>query len=465
MQLRPYQADAVAQLRAAYSSGKRAPLFCLPTGGGKTFVFSYIANNATARGNRVCILVHRQELLLQASRSLQAIGVRHGLIAPGYIQNREPVQIASVQTLGRRINNTRSVNTFHNFDLVIVDEAHHAVAGTWKRLIEAMPQARILGVTATPVRTDGQGLSDVFDAMVVGPSVETLIDMGFLVRPVVYAPPSALDLSGVRRRGGDYDQRELATRMDKPTITGDAVKHYRKLCDGKPAIAFCASVAHAQHVAEQFKASGYSARSIDGSMLDTERKQAIADLGQGRLQVLTSCDIVSEGTDIPVVEAAILLRPTQSLGLYLQQVGRALRPAPGKDRAIILDHVGNCLRHGLPDDQREWTLDGLPRSARSKSDDEPDVTVKQCEKCFAVFKPSLVCPACGHVHAPKAREIQQNDGELEEVDANLLRAQQRQEVGKARTLEQLIEVAKRRGYNVRWAYNVFNARQAKHARH
>jgi DNA repair protein RadD len=457
MHLRPYQADAVAQLRAAYSSGKRAPLFCLPTGGGKTFVFSYVAQNAVARGKRVCILVHRQELLLQASRSLTAIGVKHGLIAPGHVQNREPVQIASVQTLGRRIAKMR-----YSFDLIIVDEAHHAVAGTWKRLIEAMPEARVLGVTATPVRSDGKGLSDVFDDLVIGPSVPTLIDMGFLVRPVVYAPPTAIDLSGVRRKGGDYDQRELATRMDKPTITGDAVSHYSKHSPGKPAIAFCASVAHAQHVAQQFKAAGFSARSIDGSMLDTERRQAVADLGSGQLNVLTSCDIVSEGTDIPVVETAILLRPTQSLGLYLQQVGRALRPAPGKDRALILDHVGNCLRHGLPDDQREWTLDGLPRSARAANDNEPDVTVKQCEVCFAVFKPSLVCPQCGHVHAAKAREIRETEGELQEVDPALLRAQQKREVGQARTLEALIEVAKRRGYKIGWAHQIWRARQSKH---
>ena len=459
MHLRPYQDDAVSQLRAAYSSGKRAPLFCLPTGGGKTFVFSYVARNATARGNRVCILVHRQELLLQASRSLTEIGVPHGIIAPGHIQNQHPVQVASVQTLGRRIAKMR-----YDFDLIIIDEAHHAVAGTWKRLIEAMPNARVLGVTATPVRSDGRGLCEVFDDLVIGPSVASLIDMGFLVRPVVYAPPTAVDLSGVRRKGGDYDQRELATRMDKPRITGDAVAHYTKHSPGKPSIVFCASVAHAQHVAMQFTAAGYSARSIDGSMLDTDRRQAIADLANGRLQVLTSCDIVSEGTDIPVVETAILLRPTQSLGLYLQQVGRALRPAPGKERALILDHVGNCLRHGLPDDQREWSLDAAPRANRAANDNEPNITVKQCEKCFAVFKPSLVCPACGHVHAPKSREIEQAEGELSEVNADLLRSQQRREIGQARTLEQLKEIAKQRGYHQGWAFRIWEARTKKYAR-
>jgi DNA repair protein RadD len=458
MHLRPYQADAVAQLRAAYASGKRAPLFVLPTGGGKTFVFSYIAQNAVARGNSVCILVHRQELLLQASRALDEIGVKHGLIAPQFTPNRERVQVASVQTLGRRIS-----RSLYHFDLVIVDEAHHAVAGTWKRLIETMPKARILGVTATPVRSDGQGLIGAFDAMICGPSVSSLIDMGYLVRPVVYAPPTSVDLTGIKRRGGDYDQREVATRMDKPTITGDAVRHYSKYSPGKPAIVFCASVEHAQHVAEQFKSAGYAAQSIDGTMLDSDRRMAIGGLRNGRIQVLTSCDIVSEGTDIPVVETAILLRPTQSLGLYLQQVGRALRPAPGKDRALILDHVGNCMRHGLPDDQREWSLESPPRHIRGANDNEPPITVKQCEKCFAVFKPSLVCPVCGHMQAVKVREIQQVEGELAEVDAEALRLAQKREIGQARSLEALKDLARKRGYQPGWAFRIWEARNKKYA--
>lgn len=402
----------------------------------------------------MCILVHRQELQLQASRSLSAMGVAHGLIAPGHNRTTHPVQVASVQTLIRRRERPR-------FDLIIIDEAHHAVAGTWRKILDLYPAAKVLGVTATPCRTDGAGLDDVFDHMVVGPSTASLIDMGFLVRPVVYAPPTAVDLSGVRKRGGDYDQRDVAERMDKPAITGDAVGHYRRLAPGKPAIAFCASVAHAQHVAEQFRQAGFIARSIDGSMADTDRKQAIADLGNGRLHVLTSCDIVSEGTDIPVVEAAILLRPTTSLSLYLQQVGRALRPAPGKDRALILDHVGNCLRHGLPDDPRDWTLQGVERTTSNARDDVPPV--KQCERCYAVFKPSPVCPACGHVHQVKAREIQQVEGELQEVDPEVIRRQQRAEVGRARTLADLQEIARQRGYSMGWAYNVFRARGRKAA--
>lgn len=457
MNLRPYQEQAVGELRTAYSSGRKAPLFVLPTGGGKTFTFVYVGQSAVKRGNRVLILVHRQELLMQASRSLSAMGVRHGLIAAGHVTTGDPVQVASVQTMIRRLGKHR-----YHFDLIIVDEAHHAIAGSWRKIIDAFPQARVLGVTATPIRSDGKGLRDVFDAIVLGPTVQQLIEMGYLVRPVVYAPPTQLDLTGVRRRMGDFDQTELGKRVDKPTITGSAVQHYRKLCDRQPAIAFCVSVAHAQHVAADFRANGYAAKAIDGSMPDAERKQAIDDLANGRLHVLTSCDIVSEGTDIPVVAAAILLRPTQSTGLFLQQVGRALRPAPGKDRAIILDHVGNCMRHGMPQDDREWSLDGDLATKRAKNDNEVP-PVKQCEKCYAVFKPQPICPVCGHVHEIKGREIKETDGELQEIDAATMQRQRRQEIGKAKTLEELQEVARRRGYKPGWARFIWNARQRRTA--
>lgn len=454
MLLRPYQADAVSRIRASYATGNRSPLFVLPTGAGKTYIFTYVSKQATNRGNRVCILIHRQELLTQASRSLRSMGVPHGLIAPQFNQNNEPVQIASVQTLLRRLKRHKP-----DFDLFVVDEAHHAVAGTWRKILDQYPNAKVLGVTATPIRTDGQGLSDVFDDLIVGVSMATLIDMGFLVRPVVYAPPTAVDLSGIRKRGGDFDTKQLSERLDKPTITGSAVDHYRRLTPGKPAIAFCASVAHAQHVAEQFRAAGFSSVSLDGTMTDAERRNAIEGLGNGSINVLTSCDIVSEGTDIPVVEVAILLRPTQSTSLYIQQVGRALRSAPGKTHAVILDHVGNVLRHGMPEEQRDWTLDGIAKAAAN--DNEPTLSVKQCERCYAVFKPSPVCPQCGHVHAIKTKELTETDGELKQVDPaeiEAMRREQRREIGRARTLEDLQKIAKERGYSKGWAYHIYRAR-------
>lgn len=449
--LRPYQQEGIAAVRSAFSAVRRV-LYVLPTGGGKTFVFSVIAQAALNRGRRVAILVHRQELLAQASSSLNALGVAHGLIAPGHPRTQHPVQVASVQALDRRIR-----KGFYPFDLLIVDEAHHAVAGTWRRVVAAYPDAHVLGVTATPCRTDGAGLSEAFDAMVLGPSIADLIDAGYLCRPIVYAPPSAVDLSGVRMRGGDYETGALAAAVDRPTITGDAVAHYRRLADRQPAIAFCASVKHAQHVAAEFIAAGYAAVSLDGTMHDGARRDAIEGLASGRYHVLTSCDIVSEGTDIPAVSAAILLRPTQSLSLYIQQVGRVLRPAAGKQHALILDHVGNTLRHGLPQDAREWSLAGSKRAAAAR---DTGPAVSQCGRCYAVFRPSAVCPECGHVRSAPGREIAHADGELQQIDAEAIkRAQARQQQGRARTLQELLEVARQRGYSARWAHHVYRARR------
>lgn len=465
LSLRDYQLEAVNNLRNSYAAGNRAPLFVLPTGGGKTVVFSYIASNASARGKRALILVHRIELIRQTSAALAKNGVWHGMINPKFTPDPlAPVQIASVQTLARRLNKLRL-----DYDLIVIDEAHHATAGTWRTIIEAMPKAWILGVTATPIRGDGNGLGveagGIFDDLVEGPQVSQLIAGGYLVKPVIYAPTEQLDLSGIRMRMGDYDAHELAERMDKPSITGNAVEHYRRLADGLPAVAFCVSVKHAQHVAEQFKAAGYRAAFVDGQAEDDERKRILNGLGNGSIQIVTSCDLISEGTDIPAIGVAILLRPTQSTGLYIQQVGRALRPCAGKDRAIILDHVGNVLRHGLPDDVREWSLDGLSRRKKKKKDDElPPLRILQCKQCYAVHEPAPVCPHCGYVYELKASAPREVEGELKELteqQAAMIRKQKRQEVGKAKSLEALQKIEQERGYKPGWAWHVWREREKK----
>lgn len=454
--LRDYQADQMVKpVRQAFQSGALAPLLVGPTGCGKTVVFSYIADAATQLGNNTLILVHRKELLNQTSRTLDDFRVPHGLIAPGMTFQRQPVQVASVQTLVRRMHLLR-----WKPDLIIVDEAHHATGkSTWGKVLEYYDTA-ILGVTATPERLDGTGLGATnggfFDVMIQGPTVRELIDQDYLSQPVVYAP-STVDLSGVHTRMGDFSKSEASEAVDKPCITGDAVKHYRRLCHNEPAVVFCASVAHAEHVAEEFRVNGYQAASIDGTLDDVSRKQRIEDLGNGRLNVLTSCEIISEGIDIPVISAAILLRPTQSIGLYLQQVGRALRPFPGKTHATILDHVGNCMRHGLPDDDREWSLEGKKRSTKSKTD-EASLPIRQCEKCYHVHKPAPRCPKCGEVYAIKAREIEQVEGELERVDPEQIRWQMKREQGRAKSLEDLQAIGKARGFKPGWARYVFKAR-------
>ena len=429
-----------------------------------TVIFSFITQQAAARGNRVWILVHRRELLRQSSDSLDFLGVEHGLIAPGKSPTGDMVHVASVQTLVRRLGKVAPP------DLIIIDEAHHASAASWKKVIEANPQARLLGVTATPVRMDGKGLGvnsgGFFDTMIEGPSIRDLIDRGFLSPPKVYAPPTDFSTDGMHSRFGDYVKKEISAAVDRPVITGSAVEHYRKICPNVPAIAFCASVAHAEHVAAEFQAAGFRAASVDGSMDDGRRKSLINALGSGGLHVLTSCDIISEGTDIPVVGAAIMLRPTQSTGLFLQQVGRALRVCPGKDHAVILDHVGNCLRHGMPDEIREWSLDGEDRKRASRGSQEVIDRVKQCERCYAVHPPAPKCPHCGFEYAPDARDIEQVDGELQEIDeeqAEFMRRQRRSEVGRARTLEDLQEIARERGYKPGWARHIWKARQKRRA--
>jgi len=460
IQLRDYQQRDVDALRAQYALGMLGVLFVLPTGGGKTFVFSYIAMNAAAKGTRVLILVHRQELLRQSSDSLYELGVDHGQIAPKRSMTYDTVQVASVQTAVRRLDKIQKPG------LIIVDEAHHAAAGSWRKIIEHFPDTPVLGVTATPCRLDGKGLGrsagGYFDVMVQGPAIKELIKAGFLSKPKVYAPPTDLVLDDVKTRMGDYAKDELAKAVDKPMITGSAVEHYGRLCPGKPAIAFCVSVAHAEHVAADFRAAGFKAQAIDGSMDDGTRKGLITSLARGKLDVLCSCEIVSEGTDIPVVTAAILLRPTQSLSLYLQQVGRALRPYPGKKHALILDHVGNCMRHGLPQDDREWSLDGDQRRGKKGKRQEIVARVQQCPECYAVHAPMPRCNQCGYEYKPSEIIPEQADGELEEIspeELKRIKKDRNRRIGTARTLDELKQVAKELGYKPGWAWHQWQNRK------
>lgn len=445
-------------LRENFKQGKRAPLYVLPTGGGKTAVFSHIAEAAVAKGRRIFILVHRHELLTQASRSLEALGVHHGMISPKFNRTNHAVQIASVQTIVKRLD------AIEPPDLIVIDEAHHAVSSTYLKIVAAFPGAHLLGVTATPCRTDGQGLEDVFDSMVLGPSISELIALGHLVKPVVYAPPVGISLQGVHKRGGDYDKKELGERIDKPTITGDAVEHYLRLARGVPAIAFCVSIVHAENVAQEFRNAGVRAVRVDGGMDDQHRREAVEGLGDGRFDVLTSVDLIGEGVDIPRVGAAILLRPTVSLALYLQQVGRVLRPYAGKTEALILDHVGNTMRHGFVDDPFDWSLEGAPEVRGTRTQDSSLVRIEQCEACYFVYESGPgSCPSCGHEQVSKARKIEIREGELEQLNRDKLLAAKRarQEVGRARTLQELIEIGRSRGYsNPRfWAEKVFKGRQ------
>lgn len=455
--LRPYQNDGVAALRAAYRERCRAPLYSLPTGGGKTLVFSYITRNAVASGRRVLILVHRAELLKQASASLTQWDVPHGLIAPSFGLTGHHVQVGSVQTVVRRLTRIAAP------DLIIVDEAHHAVAGTWQKIINAFPAARLLGVTATPERLDGRGLGvhagGYFDRLVQGPTMPTLIAGGFLVPPRVFAASVPPDMTRARTVAGDFNRADSERAVMDSRIVGDAVDHYRRICSDVPAIAFCVSLAHAESVTARFNAAGFKAAQIDGKMNDRNRARVVSDLGTGGIRIMVSVDLVSEGFDVPVCGAALLLRPTQSKCLYLQQVGRALRPAPGKSSAFILDHAENTLRHGLPQDDREWSLDGRERRPSTAA------AIKVCPACFAVARAGAsVCPECGtpFVVERRAREVDQIGGQLIELTPEMIaarRVERARVIGAARTEAELREVARRYGYKPGWVYFMLQSRR------
>jgi superfamily II DNA or RNA helicase len=264
------------------------------------------------------------------------------------------------------------------------------------------------------------------------------------------------DLTGLKRRAGDYATDQAAAAMDRPSVTGDAIAHYQRLAAGQRAIAFCCSIAHAEHVAASFNAANISAGTLLGETRD--RDQLVQRFAAGELQVLVTVDVVSEGFDIPAAGCAILLRPTQSLGLYLQQVGRVLRPAVDKKLAIILDHVGNVHRHGFPDDPRDWSLNDRLRRTAGAGSAAP--SVRTCPACFAAFKPAPKCPCCGAACAPPPRTIRQQDGELKELQREAAR-QRSAERKKARTLQELIHVGQARGMKnpVGWAKHVYFARQ------
>ena len=477
MILRPYQSSLVSDIRAAYASGLKSVCAVAPTGAGKSLCFAEIARLVSAKGKSTCIVVHRDTLLRQASQKIREIGVPYGIIAAGYTPGpRETVQIASAQSLVRRLDR-------HAFDFLIFDEAHLSCAPTWKRIIAHYPKAHVLGFTATPVLGNGRGLDQVYRKLVLGPTISSLIADGFLVSPRTYGPVRKVDLSDVRTRAGDYALDDLERVVDTPKIIGDALAEAQKICPRAQTMIFCFSILHSRNVAEQFRAAGLRAESVDGTMDRQLIRDRIEALASGQIQYLASCDLLGIGFDAPSVACAISLRPTMSVGLYIQQAGRALRPvyAPGHDLstragrlaaiaasskpfAILADHVGNFVRHGLVIEDREWTLAG---KAKKKGAEGGGVKCRVCPKCFgAQFGFPTKCAYCGHVfESGDGREIEQKDGHLVEIDAAALRAkiQAKREQGAARTMPDLIALGVKRGYkNPRgWAYNMMKARGGK----
>jgi len=450
--LRPRQLQALEDLRAAYATGARAPILVAPTGFGKTATAAEIVRRSVARRRRVWFLAHLREILDDTAGRLAGAGIQFGQIRAGWAMDlTQMVQVVGVQTAARRSGLPRP-------DLIIIDECHLAVARTYRAVIEAVGRPLLLGLTGTPQRLDGRGLGEVFDRLVLTCSTAELIDEGLLAPIRMFEPPGA-DLSSVRKVAGEYDQGQASDLLSRPQVVGDALSHWKRLCHGRRGVAFCTTVAHAQAVADQWNRAGYRAMAVHGGSDDDERREAVAGLRAGRLDLVACAQLWVAGVDVPELDAVIWLKPTASLTTWLQGNGRGLRIAPGKRDLMILDHVGNRARLKHPLEVHPWTLEG-----RMKRDREPTLSVKACPRCFATIASRLSeCPDCGHEFTAQRRELEHVDGELVEVDVMAQRRERRQEQGQAQTLDELTEVGRRRGMkNPRgWARHVLAARLAR----
>lgn len=434
MGLRPYQLQAMQDLRHQYATGHRSPVLVASCGWGKSCCAAEIAKLSTDKGNRVLVLAHRVELIDQLKSTFDWWGVP-----------AERCDIMMVQSATKRLHR------MPEYDFIICDEAHHSTCQTYTRIFDHYNNAKRLLLTATPRRTNGQGLGDVADCIVESVSVEWLIEHQYLAPYEYYAPATLVDTDRLRIKRGDYDQSDTVAQLDKPKIYGDVIRHYERYAKGKQTIVFASSIDHSRSVCKAFQDAGYTAVHLDGKTPQQERKTAMERFRRGEVQVLTNYEIISEGLSVDGCECCILLRPTQSLILFLQSSQRCMRYAEGKT-AVILDMVGNYQRHGLPSDAHEWSLDGTVTRGRVK--EQNTVHARTCEGCYRTYAGSgPVCPYCGHNNGKTRAELEADEkAELERITAAQKR-DKRREVGMAQTREELERIARERGYKPGWVYH------------
>jgi DNA repair protein RadD len=454
--LRPYQAHIAAEFERLVAQGKRRVIVVAPTGSGKTVIACAII---AATPRRTLVISHRREIVKQTSDKLTAAGVPHGVIQAGDEKKLRPlasVQVASIQTLHARAIRS-STMLMPLADLLIIDEAHHACAATYRKILKAYPDAIVLGLTATPCRGDGRGLGGIFETMIECPQVAELIVGGYLVKVRLYAPVDP-DLKGVRTVKGDYHETQLADRMDRAKLVGDIVTHWHKYGERRRTIAFACSVAHSIHIRDEFLKSGVRAEHLDGSTPKDERDAMLARLASGETEVIANCMVLTEGFDCPDIGCITLARPTKKMGLFRQMIGRGLRPANGKTDVVILDHSGAVFRHGLPEDHVEWTLDPdrhAEAPAHQARLEHKAASLIECTQCSALRLGGQPCPACGFLPQRPAQYIAHVEGELGLVTNGKAKAQVYTSEEKARWYQMLIGEALRRGKRPGWAWYLF----------
>jgi len=440
MQLRPYQAADKAKIYDAWNSGANNVMLVEATGAGKTVIFSEIIKEHSGAS---CAIAHRQELVTQISLALARDGVRHKIIGPkkvvrlvvnthmielgvSYYDPSSPVAVAGVDTLVRRYDELK--HWLDSVTLWVQDECHHVLKeNKWGTAAKMFPNAKGLGVTATPRRADGKGLGrhadGLFDTMVEGPSMRELINAGYLTDYRIFAPPSDLDLTDVSiSKDGDYNKIKLKNAVRKSHVVGDVVAHYLRIAPGKLGITFATDVETATDIAQRFNDAGVPAAVVSAKTPDAERISILRRFKNRELLQLVNVDIFGEGFDLSSIMVVSFARPTESYALFVQQFGRSLRIMDGKINAIIIDHVGNVMRHGLPDARQSWTLDR--RDKRGKSQPTDVIPIRTCLECFSAYERTYhKCPYCGAIPVPAGRSRpEQVDGDLTELDVATLAA-------------------------------------------
>ena len=424
MTLWEHQERAVEGARDEIRRGARAPLIVCPMGGGKTRIAVEICSGAVARGNRVLWLAHRRELVDQAAADLRKNGATDlGFIRAGFAEHpQRPIQVASIQTLL-----ARGERSLPPAQIVVLDECHHYLSRDWNAIAKHYDNVIRVGLTATPQRSDGTALGNLFDVLINVASVRELTEAGFLVPCNVIRP----------------DQRQGAR-----TIAQDPVTAYREYAPRSQAIVFCTDVAEAKTCAERFKSIGVPAACVDGKMAATERDLAIERFKAGRIRVLTNCFVLTEGFNHPAVETCILARGCGVVSTYLQMVGRVLRASAGKKSALLIDLTGAVIKHGLPDDDREWTLDG---NGCRKGNATP---VVQCKLHGFAFRPGHGCPACNENPGCAPPPVRISGDRLVAVDRDAAHS----DVEKEAFYLSLRRECVARGYKLGWVHHRFTAK-------
>ena len=433
MALRDYQQDMYDRIREELKTHKGV-CGILPCRAGKTYIMDEICESAHKRGKNVLILAHRRLLLAQ---------------------HKKIIKNARLESVFTEVNH---LGEHGKVDLIIIDEAHISGADSYKKVCDFYGCKRIL-FTATAKRLDNKPLS-LADVVINGVSADELIKRGLISEYDLYAPKLDIDLKKVSMSGADFNNTELGEVMLDRKIYGDIIKYYRELADGKQSIAYCTNVKHSQSVCQLFNDNGIPAVHIDAGTPEKEREKIMDEYRAGKYKVLCNCCLIAEGITLPECECCMLLRPTQSETLYIQQACRCLTPSAGK-RAVIIDFVGNCYAHGTPTEKRTYSLDDCEKRVRNPSR-EPEVTCRECSNCLRVYRGiDPICPYCGFDNKKTRKQIQEDEkAELERIE-KIERTKKRQEVGMAKTREELIKIAKARGYSMGWVYHMMQSRERK----